>query len=55
MATVPPDKPDRIDPGAPPETAPPLTEPMAPEPPEFEPVDPDFDQPDRAPEELPPD
>lgn len=53
MATVPPANPDEIEPGAPPETAPPSTEPVVPMAPEVEPCEPDFDEPDRGPQELP--
>ena len=53
MASVPPAQPDRIDPGSPPEKVPAPAEPFAPEPPGVEPVEPDFDEPDRGPEEFP--
>jgi hypothetical protein len=54
MASVPPDKPDTIEPAAPPEKTPAPSEPFVPGPPEFEPVDPDFDDPSISPQELPP-
>lgn len=54
MASVPPARPDRIEPVSPPEKTPLPAEPPIPEPPEFEPSEPDFDEPDRGPDELPP-
>jgi hypothetical protein len=54
MASVPPSSPDRVDPRGPPDLPPPATEPASPEPPETEPLSPDFDEPDRSPEEAPP-
>jgi hypothetical protein len=53
MASVPPSKPNRIDPRSPPGVRPPVPEPYSPEPPETEPLPPDFDEPDRSPEETP--
>ncbi|EQB31526.1 hypothetical protein [Sphingobium ummariense] len=49
--------PDTIEPQSPPETPVPATPEESPagEPPEIAPVGPDFDQPDSAPVELPPD
>lgn len=52
MATQP--SPDTIEPAAPPEMppeSPPNESPMQ-EPPGFEPVQPDYDQPDRSPDEI---
>ena len=56
MATQPDPDPDFIDPGAPsevPAESPPAETPFD-EPNEIEPVQPDYDQPDRAPLETPP-
>ncbi|WP_176590953.1 hypothetical protein [Sphingobium sp. EM0848] len=49
-------QPDKIEPQSPPETPAPATpaETPAGEPPEIVPQNPDFDQPDSAPSELPP-
>ena len=55
MATQPPNKPDTIEPGAPPERPPSEPEPAPGFPPETEPASPDIDQPLPGPEELPPD
>ncbi len=44
MATVPPTKPDSVEPVSPPEKLPPLREPFIPEPPETEPLPPDIDR-----------
>ena len=54
MATVPPTNPDRINPQVPPERTPPAPGTTPGEPPEIQPVPPDIDEPDVAPEELPP-
>ncbi|MBS1240453.1 MAG: hypothetical protein H6R45_1159 [Proteobacteria bacterium] len=53
MASVPPERPDEIEPAAPPEKTPPVPEPFVPEPPETVPPEPDIDEPDRGPEEFP--
>ncbi|WP_205214891.1 hypothetical protein [Altererythrobacter sp. ZODW24] len=53
MATTPPTNPDRIDPQSPPETPQQPDEPVPSSPPETEPLPPDFDQPDRSPDEFP--
>lgn len=53
MATVPPIKPNRIDPQEPPGIEPPQHEPFVHTPPETEPLAPDTDEPDRCPEETP--
>lgn len=53
MASVPPLKPNRVDPRTPPNVHPPATEPFVPEPPETEPLPPDFDNPDHCPDETP--
>ena len=53
MASVPPSKPNRIDPRAPPGVRPPAREPAVPEPPETEPLAPDVDDPGRCPPETP--
>ena len=55
MTSAPPQRPDRIDPQAPPETPVQPNEPVPTQPPEFDPPPPDFDQPDRSPDEVPPD
>ena len=53
MATQPPPEPNYIEPQSPPESPPAPAEPFEPYPDEIEPLSPDFDQPDRSPEELP--
>ena len=53
MATVPPERPNRIDPTAPPGIRPPSREPGTATPPETEPLPPDLDEPDRCPPETP--
>jgi len=53
MATTPPQRPDRIEPQSPPETPVRPDEPAPANPPDFEPPAPDFDEPDRSPEEYP--
>ena len=53
MATQPPNEPNHIEPQSPPEAPPAPAEPIEPYPRETEPLSPDFDQPDRSPEELP--
>lgn len=52
MASVPPSRPDRIDPRSPPDLPSPAPEPVNPQPPETEPLSPDFDEPDRSPDET---
>jgi hypothetical protein len=55
MATIPPAKPDTIEPGTQPQEAPPQpNEPIEPQPPETEPTPPDIDEPGRGPDEIPP-
>lgn len=55
MATVPPEEPDEIQPGGPPEETPlQPDEPFEPPPPETEPTPPDIDEPGRGPDEFPP-
>ena len=53
MASVPPHRPNRINPQTPPDLRPPSREPAVPEPPETEPVTPDIDDPGRCPDEAP--
>ena len=53
MASIPPTRPNRIDPRSPPGVQPPVPEPSAPELPETEPLAPDIDEPGRYPEETP--
>lgn len=54
MASVPPDKPDRIEPQTPPERRQPPIPAAPPAIPETEPCPPDIDEPDRCPDEYPP-
>ena len=54
MASVPPARPDRIDPQEPPGVEPVPAEPQPEEPPETTPPAPDIDEPDRGPDETPP-
>ncbi len=54
MATVPPEKPNRIMPQSPPGVRPPRPEKSAPCPPEVEPCPPDVAEPDRGLPETPP-
>lgn len=54
MASVPPSKPDRVEPQTPPERRAPYEPAPPPAPPETEPLAPDFDEPGRCPEEAPP-
>lgn len=53
MASVPPSRPDRIDPQEPPGIEPVPAEPQPEEPPETTPPAPDIDEPDRGPDEYP--
>lgn len=53
MASQPPEKPDRIDPVAPPERPAPVPDHVPDRPPETEPLGPDIDQPPARPEEYP--
>ncbi len=53
MATVPPEKPNRIMPQSPPGVRPPEPEKFVPCPPEVEPCPPDIDEPDRGMPETP--
>ncbi len=54
MASIPPDKPNRVDPQSPPERRQPPEPAIPPALPETEPDAPDVDEPGRCPDECPP-